>query len=292
MGVYARLHPMVYPYYPGITGLPKVEEARDGLTGEEYYRLTQRRRGMERRIRETKRDIAQLETAGASTAQKRLVLGQQHRLDAFTKQNGLVRQPRREKAYGIGAQPRALRSATLHRTPTGGTIGVKIDKFVACLEDQAGHILPTESVRLTAIDLKGFNQRTGWYINWQTEAIKMEVYGLRLQGDTQIQGLISLVDDPENSSVKLGWVAAAPWNQGKRGSKRYLGVGGHMFAIAAQRSVDLGYNGFMWGIAKNPHLLEHYVKLIGARGLGNSYRIEIDERAARVLLEKYNWTAT
>ncbi|MDR3316098.1 MAG: phage minor capsid protein [Coriobacteriales bacterium] len=98
------------PYYAGITELPTIEETRDGLTSDEYYKLTQKQRTMERRIRNTKSDIAQLERAGVSSAQKRLVLGQQqHRLYTFTKQNNLVRQAKREKAYGIGAQPRALR---------------------------------------------------------------------------------------------------------------------------------------------------------------------------------------
>ena len=57
---------------------------------------------------------------------------------------------------------------------------MKIDKFVACLEDRNGNIFPTESVRLQVSDLKGFTKKTGWYINWQTETKTMEVYGLRL----------------------------------------------------------------------------------------------------------------
>jgi hypothetical protein len=159
---------------------------------------------------------------------------------------------------------------------------------VACLEDRAGNILKTESVKLAAKDLKGFNTRTGWYINWETEARTMEVYGLRLAGDKEIQGLISLVNDPKNNAVKLGWVAAAPWNQGMLGEKRYIGVGGHMFAIAAQRSVDLGYNGFMWGIAKTQYLAKHYERMFGAKRYGD-YNIYFEESAAHRLLKKYNW---
>jgi hypothetical protein len=64
-----------------------------------------------------------------------------------------------------------------------------------------------------------------------------------------------------------------------------------MFAIAAQRSVDLGYNGYMFGIAKNQRLLRLYIDELGAKRLGNSYAIRIDEAAAKALLDKYNWTA-
>jgi hypothetical protein len=169
-------------------------------------------------------------------------------------------------------------------------VGAGIDRFVACLEDREGNVLKTEPVRLAAKDLKGFTRRSGWYINWEKEARSMEVYGLRLVGGTEIQGLISLVDDPANNSVRLGWVTAAPWNQGKLGDRRYIGVGGHMFAIAAQRSVDLGYNGYMWGTAKTEYLAKYYERKLGAERLGNSYRISIDEAAAKALIEKYRWT--
>jgi hypothetical protein len=47
----------------------------------------------------------------------------------------------------------------------------------------------------------------------------------------------------------------------------------------------------MWGIAKNEKLAAHYIKEIGARRYGY-LNIIIDERAARTLLAKYNWTST
>jgi hypothetical protein len=280
------------PWYPGLSKLPEIEQTRNGKTSDEYYKATQKQRGLERRIRDKKREVALGNKAGLPMAQQRLELGQaQKKLREFVASERLVRNPLREKAYGIGMQPRALRSVTIGRRAESGTLGVKIDKFVACLEDRAGNILQTESVRLSAAELKGFNKRNGWYINWQTEAKSMEVYGLRLSGNTDIQGLISLVNDPGSSAVRLGWVAAAPWNQGKLGEKKYIGVGGHMFAIAAQRSVDLGYNGYMWGMAKNEKLARYYERVIGAKRYGY-LKVYIDERAAGALLAKYNWTAT
>lgn len=108
------------PYFPGITELPDLEFPREsghfGMTSEQYYDAVQRQRELERRVRKTKREVAALERAGLglespSYAQKRLVLGrQQATLREHVADNGLVRQPKREKAYGIGQQPRALRS--------------------------------------------------------------------------------------------------------------------------------------------------------------------------------------
>lgn len=111
----------INPYYPGITRLPAREwpehEARFGMSSEEYYEATQRQRELERRVRKTKREIAGMEQAGIGLesptyVQKRLVLGrQQAALREHCEKTGTVRQYAREKAYGVGSQPRALRKA-------------------------------------------------------------------------------------------------------------------------------------------------------------------------------------
>jgi len=101
----------VYPFAPGITSLPQMPERADnGMTNDELYEATQKQRRHERAVRETKREMAALRQAGLDDTQARLKLGnQQRRLKAFADTNGLPRQPLREKAYGIGAQPRALK---------------------------------------------------------------------------------------------------------------------------------------------------------------------------------------
>ncbi len=107
------------PYFPGITELPDLSFPREsahfgGLTSEQYYEATQRQRELERRVRKTKREISAMERAGlglesSTYVQKRLVLGrQQAALRSHCADKGLVRQYAREKAYGVGAQPRAL----------------------------------------------------------------------------------------------------------------------------------------------------------------------------------------
>lgn len=80
------------------------------MTGNEYYEATQKQRRHERRIRETKREVHALQLAGLDDTSARLRLGnQQRKLKAYTDKHGLPRLPHREKAYGIGSQPRALR---------------------------------------------------------------------------------------------------------------------------------------------------------------------------------------
>lgn len=102
-------------YIPGMA-LPELPETINGMDSDEYYAATQRQRELERRVRKTKRDISALEQAGVGLdsptyVQKRLVLGnQQKQLRQLCADKGLKREPYREKAYGIGKQPVALRS--------------------------------------------------------------------------------------------------------------------------------------------------------------------------------------
>lgn len=102
-------------YIPGMA-LPELPKKINGMDSDEYYATTQRQRELERRVRKTKRDISALEQAGVGLdsqtyVQKRLVLGnQQKQLRQLCADKGLKREPYREKAYGIGKQPVALRS--------------------------------------------------------------------------------------------------------------------------------------------------------------------------------------
>lgn len=124
------------PYYPGLTTLQDLDFPREsshfGMTSEQYYDATQRQRELERRVRKTKREIAALERAGLglespSYVQKRLLLGkQQSTLREHVADSRLERQYAREKAYGVGAQPRALRSSVRWKRPdivTGRSLG-------------------------------------------------------------------------------------------------------------------------------------------------------------------------
>jgi hypothetical protein len=77
---------------------------------------------------------------------------------------------------------------------------------------------------------------------------------------------------------------AAPHNLGK--DKRYIGVGGNLFAIAVKISFDKGYKGFVAFEAKT-ELITHYRKSLGAVQIGRSPRMIIESEAARKLYEKY-----
>ena len=75
---------------------------------------------------------------------------------------------------------------------------------------------------------------------------------------------------------------------------KYSGVGGHLFAIAAQKSLDYGFNGIVYGFAANKKLLEHYVKVFNAEYIGvlHPYQFAIDEKNSTKIMEVYDYEWT
>lgn len=92
---------------------------------------------------------------------------------------------------------------------------------------------------------------------------------------------------PNDYAVYLKLAESALHNMGN--NKLYEGVGRHLFAIAAQISVDNGYGGFIYFEAKNIELVQHYQEAFGGKLIGgvHQYRMIIDEDSAEELLMKY-----
>lgn len=176
-------------------------------------------------------------------------------------------------------------------------MAVDVDRLVPCLirlEDE--EIVQTTVKRVQADDLGSFKKSSGWFINWADVPSDAEIYQVFVEGSDVVEGMIAFRDDPANFAVRGLWAVAAPHNQASRvgkANKKYDGVGGHLFAIAAKRSVELGYNGFIHGKADTSRVLQHYMKEFGATptGFEEGLGFFIDEAEAHKLLRKYTWTA-
>lgn len=168
----------------------------------------------------------------------------------------------------------------------GGVDVMKIDKFTPCLENaKTGEILQTTFSMATKQELKSLK---GWNFNWIDDELKSaKVYKLTLLNDSKIQGLVALTDFSKDKAIYVDIAESAPNNLGRE--KEYYGVGGHLFAIAVEQSVKLGYGGFVFMDAKSDELVLHYTQTLGATLLGmpHQYRMFIDEEAANKLLEIY-----
>lgn len=165
-------------------------------------------------------------------------------------------------------------------------IDLKIDHFTSCLEDSKTGKLVETSYKIASKN--ELSKLKGWNFNWLSKDLKeCEIYKLTTTGNDNIQGLIALKGISKDNSVYVSLVESAPQNLGK--SKAFYGVGGHLYAIAAQRSVELGYGGFFYMDAKNMELVAHYQDTLGAVLLGrpHPYRMFVDEENAKKLIKIY-----
>jgi hypothetical protein len=104
--------------------------------------------------------------------------------------------------------------------------------------------------------------------------------------------LVGIRNDNGSHAAYLHWACTAPHNNKYEfGTQKYTGVGGHLFAIAADKSNVWGYEGAIHGFAANEELLRHYMDVFQAEYLGmlHQYQFFIDEEQSKNLLEVYHY---
>ena len=189
--------------------------------------------------------------------------------------------------YNIGMEER-------QRLLKQGCINIWIDEIVPCLKDTVtGEMKETVVFKIESRSyLKQYTEQNGWQINWIELPADVEVYELALKDTKEIQGLVAVKNDVNSRAAFLHWACTAPQNNKHDfGKQKHSGVGGHLFAIAADKSVQWGYEGAMHGFALNKELLEHYIETFNAEFLGmlHDYQFFINEINAKKLLEVYNY---
>ena len=122
-----------------------------------------------------------------------------------------------------------------------------------------------------------------------------EVYAIVTKGTVAIQGLVAVRKDENMRTAFVSWMVAAPHNNPEKTElKRYNGVGGHLFAVAAQKSKEYGYEYAISGFAADEKLMEHYCKTFNAERICmlHPYQIFISEKDGSKIMEEYtyDWT--
>ena len=165
---------------------------------------------------------------------------------------------------------------------------IEIDEFTPCLRDtRTGEIVDTSFTKADAKEITGLKKQ-GWLFNWRHPSLKESViYKLTLQNGEEIQGLIALEAHPRDMAYHISLAESAPHNKGQE--KHFEGVGGHLFAIAAKKSYDAGFGGFIFFEAKSQKLADYYSEKFGAVLIRrpHEYSMIIDEEAALKLLDSY-----
>ncbi|MCQ2522034.1 MAG: helix-turn-helix domain-containing protein [Lachnospiraceae bacterium] len=175
-----------------------------------------------------------------------------------------------------------------------GQVNLSIDDLVPCLTDT----LTKEKVDTAVFKIESrsflskYNKHTGWHINWSKLPNDVDIYALTTTNDNQIQGLIALKDDVLCDAIYIHWACTAPHNNiAEYGSQKYAGVGGHLFAIAAEKSISYGHLGYVYGFANCKTTLHHYIEKLGAIHFAakHPYQFIIDDEHANKLLEIYTY---
>ena len=176
-------------------------------------------------------------------------------------------------------------------------IYVTIDEFTPCLRDSVTQeLIETEAVSVVRKSfLAKFNADTHWYVDWSQLTEEYEIYALVIKGTAGVQGLLAIQRDAEANAAFVAWMVASPENNKElTESPRYLGIGGHLFSIAAKKSMEWGYGGAMHGFAANEKLLRHYCSVFGAEHIGilHPYQFFIPENKAKEISEAYDYEWT
>ncbi|MBR5180000.1 MAG: hypothetical protein IKW90_14575 [Lachnospiraceae bacterium] len=173
-------------------------------------------------------------------------------------------------------------------------ICVDIDELVPCLIDNlTGERVNTEVLRVRRKSfLAKFTKKNGWYTNWADLSSTCEVYALVTKGTVDIQGLVAVEDRPEYKGAYIAWAVAAPHNNPELTDfKKYNGVGGHLLAIAIERSEQLGYNGDVTGFCRSEEIMQHFINRFGAEEMRmlHEYQIGFFDEAARNIRKEYDY---
>lgn len=176
-------------------------------------------------------------------------------------------------------------------------ICVTIDELSPCLTDNVtGEIVKTEVIRIRDKSfLAGFNRRNRWYANWKSLAEENEIYALVVKGTMNIQGMVAIKPLYDSKAIFISWAVAAPHNNLELSkTKRYNGVGGHLLAIAIERSEQVGFKGDVTGYCKNKELMRHFIDKHYACFIGtlHEYQIGFFDDAAKRIREVYDYEWT
>lgn len=102
--------------------------------------------------------------------------------------------------------------------------------------------------------------------SWSDFRNTNSVYKLQIDGETDILGVISLIDIPEEKRVEIHLLALAKENIGR--CKIYDGVAGCLIAFAANRALEEYGLDACISLVPKTQLVAHYVKKYGMMNAG------------------------
>lgn len=108
--------------------------------------------------------------------------------------------------------------------------------------------------------------------------------------------MIAIEYDRIAKAVHLVWGCTAPHNNvWEYGEQKFIGVGGHLLAIAAELSERQGYEGYLYGEAMDQELFHYYIDEFHALPLppaDHPYRFMLSSDVTKKIREVYDYEWT
>lgn len=268
-------------YIPGQKITPQYQY--DSKAAEAKREIDTNMRTLERQIRMLKeREVLSLDSKERKAYIKASKQAQA-KYRAYAQKHGRVIN---EWRCSITRSERAVRKLT--KTSQSDKINIEVDELTPCLKNaKDGTIVDTNISPFSPTKQNTKN----WEFDWTLEKKQnRDIYALRVNGDDDVKGLISLsIDKKDYQAVMVHLVESSPQNNPhnkKFKSKEFSGIGGHLFAYAVKLSFENNLDGYVFFTAKT-RLIDHYSKELGAKLLNGKGDMFIETKEAKALYERY-----
>lgn len=150
------------------------------------------------------------------------------------------------------------------------------------LEDTlTGERLPATISRLSRKEVMLISKKR-FHFDWSKETL-FEVYALKIERSREILGIVSIHYQPANCAIEIRLIANAIEQTGKR--KRYSRIAGSLFAFVCLKSIEAGFDGFVY-LRPKTKIIDHYRSEYGFSYTGFSMITE--GHNTEILIGKYH----
>jgi len=131
---------------------------------------------------------------------------------------------------------------------------------MAIIEVATGRKLKSSVTPLVNADFKQITKKR-YFFDWKKERGTCDLFKLTLQGESDILGLLALIDFPQEFRVQIHLLCVSRENQGKY--KIYEGIAGNLMAFAGRVAITKYFEQACISLLPKTELRSHYKSKYG-----------------------------
>ena len=131
---------------------------------------------------------------------------------------------------------------------------------MAIIEVATGRKLRTSIAPLADADFKQITKKK-YFFDWKKERGVSELFKLTLQGDSEILGLLALIDLPREFRVQIHLLCVSRENLGN--AKKYEGIAGSLIAFTGREAISKYFEQACISLLPKTELRSHYKSKYG-----------------------------